>query len=179
MTPLTAVAFALVVSVPPVAPDGGLDDGATNGVYVAANTRLHPHSATDPDGGDGPHPCCLYVHSLTAPAVDVSGIDPAFLVESVPIMLAESGGNNAAQRTDMVQGRPYTSYCLLQILVDGATGPLIARMGGTVEQLRTDVAFCLAVGQEWKRLTDNGVPWRKWTTRGKYVPVPVVGTDAE
>lgn len=145
MIPFAAVMFAVVVSVPPVAPE--------------------------PEQGP------LYVHRLDAAAVPVDGLDPQYLAESVPIMLAESGGNNAAQRTDMVLGRPYTSYCILQILVDGATGPLIARMGGTVEQLRTDVAFCLAVGQEWKRLTDNGVPWRKWTTRYKYVAVPVVGSD--
>ncbi len=78
MTPLTVVAFAVVVSVPPVAPE--------------------------------PEPGPLYVHCLSCPAVDVSGLDPTFLVESVPIARCESTHREAAVNSSGATG-------LLQVML--------------------------------------------------------------
>lgn len=44
-------------------------------------------AVTLPEPEPEPEPGPLYVHCLACPAVDVTGLDPAYLTESVPIAL--------------------------------------------------------------------------------------------
>lgn len=122
MSPLTAVMFAVVVSVPPVAPEPEPPQGV------------------------------WYVHSLSAPAVDVTGLDPTFLTQSVPIAKCESTHREAAVNLSGATG-------LMQVMLPLHL-PKAQALGYTgADLLRAEpnlrVAHVIWERQGWK-------PWSCW-----------------
>ena len=122
MTPLLALAF-VVALVPPVAPDGGTNadtvvmerttDGDRSGVgtgAAATHSEQYPGGVRRDDSGDNGGDLVgltYYVHCLACPAVDVTGLDPQYLTESVPIAMCEStmreGAVNPSGATGLMQ----------------------------------------------------------------------------
>ena len=140
--------------------------------------RDRDRGAGDGDSGDdseipaGQDDRPLVVTHLNGPAVPVDHPDAErylalepWLTEAVwRVAWCESRFRTHATRTDAVAGRPYTSYGILQNLVDGATGPMLDERGGTPVDL-FEPLNALEFSREWARQTDRGVPFRLWSCR--------------
>lgn len=103
-----------------------------------------------------------YVHSLTAPAIEVTGLDPQFLAESVSVARCESTHREAAVNPSGATG-------LLQVLLPLHL-PKAQALGYTASDLlRAEPNLRVAA------IIYAGRGWAAWSCR--HTPVPVVGTD--
>ena len=117
-----------------------------------------------PIGPDAPQgaPQAMYVHCLSCPAVDVSGLDQQFLAESVSVVRCESthreGATNASGATGLLQ-------VMLPLHLPKATA--LGYTGADLLQAEPNLRVAHVI---WAR---QG--WRPWSCR--HTPVPVVGSD--
>lgn len=93
----------------------------------------------------------LYVYSLEQPAVEVTGLDPGYLQESVPVMLCESRGVPWARNRSGATG-------LLQLMPVHATRA--ARLGYSWGQMMEPGPNLAVAEGLWK---EQG--WRPWECR--------------
>lgn len=104
----------------------------------------------------------LYIHALDRPAVDVSGLDPQFLSESVSVARCESTHREGAVNPSGATG-------LLQVMLPLHL-PKAQALGYTASDLLRAEPNLRVAHVIWQRQR-----WRPWAC--KHTPVPVVGTD--
>lgn len=102
-------------------------------------------------------------HSDSTGIICIPGADRAFADSYLSVREQESGDNPLSHRITRINGVDYDVRSCMQLLLDGATRPLTASLGYSVDdlydcQIATEVAYAW-----WEK-----VGWSHWQAKAKY-----------